>query len=57
MLPTEHQISPEIVAMVTSSAIFGAVFQWAQSDRKLSPEQVTDQVLSTLTSGLQEYLV
>ena len=48
-------IAPETIAMVTSSAIFGSVMQWVQAGRPLSAEQLTDQVLALLTSGLGMY--
>jgi len=50
-------ITPETIAIVTSSAIFGSVMQWVQAGRRQSPEQLTEQVLSLLTSGLGVYLV
>src|SRR5262249_25469903 len=52
-----HLGSPEMIAMVTSSAIFGSVMQWVKNCRKPSPEQLTDQILYLLTSGLGAYLM
>jgi len=52
----QQPITPEIVARATSFAIFGSVFQWAQTGRKGSPEQLTEGVLSLLTAGLGAYL-
>jgi AcrR family transcriptional regulator len=51
-----YRLSPEVVAMVTSWAIFGSALQWADRGRELAPEQLADQVLSLLKSGLQSYL-
>jgi AcrR family transcriptional regulator len=54
--PTQdHRLSPEVVAMVTSWAIFGSVLQWVDRGRKVAPEQLADQVLHLLISGLQSY--
>jgi hypothetical protein len=52
----DHPLSPEVVAMVTSWAIFGSALQWVDRGRKLAPDQLADQVLRLLTSGLQSYL-
>jgi AcrR family transcriptional regulator len=52
----EQVVSPEMIAMVTSSAIFGSVMQWVGSGRKLSPEKLTNQILWLLRSGLGAYL-
>jgi AcrR family transcriptional regulator len=51
-----YRLTPEVVAMVTSWAIFGSALQWVDHGRELSPEQLADQVLSLLKSGLQSYL-
>jgi AcrR family transcriptional regulator len=51
-----NSISAETIATVTSSAIFGSVMQWVMAGRKQSPEQLTEGVLSLLTSGLGAYL-
>ena len=52
----EHVLPPEMVAVVTSSAIFGSVMQWVVNGRKLSAEKLTDQILCLLSSGLGAYL-
>ncbi len=44
--------SSEAVATVTSWAIFGAALQWASGDRHQAPEQLADQVLAVMSSGL-----
>ncbi|HVO70331.1 MAG TPA: TetR/AcrR family transcriptional regulator [Aggregatilineaceae bacterium] len=54
--PARFPLSPEVVAMVTSWAIFGSVLQWVVQGRRLAPEQLADQVLRLLESGLQSYL-
>ncbi len=56
-LKTQDGISPEMISMVTSSAIFGSVLQWAANGHKLAAEVLTDQILMTLTSGLGAYLL
>jgi AcrR family transcriptional regulator len=48
--------TPETVAMMTSWALFGSALQWARMGRKITPEQLTEQLLATLTTGLQPYL-
>jgi len=52
-----HSISPETTAALLSWVIFGAAFEWANGDRKLSIEQVVDQMLPFLGAGLEPYLV
>jgi len=54
--PGLYSLSPEVVAMVTSWAIFGSVLQWVDHGRKLAPEQLADQILRLLVSGLKPYL-
>jgi len=49
-------ISPEMVADMTSWAIWGTVFEWAHSGRKLPAEKLADQVLALLQTGLQAYV-
>ena len=51
-----YGLTPEVVAMVTSWAIFGSALQWVDQGGELTPEQLADQVLSLLKSGLQLYL-
>lgn len=50
------ETTPEFVATVVSWAIFGSVSEWAHSHKKTSAEQLTDQVLMLLTTGLQPIL-
>jgi AcrR family transcriptional regulator len=54
--PAPYHLSPEIVAMVTSWAIFGSALQWVHQGRQLAPEQLADQVLHLLATGLQSHL-
>ena len=49
---TEAVDAPATVATVTSWAIFGSALQWASGDRRETPEQLADQVLSVMLSGL-----
>ena len=48
--------SPEVVTTVVSWAIFGTISQWAHGRKKISAEQVTDQVLALLMPGLHPLL-
>jgi AcrR family transcriptional regulator len=50
-------LAPEVVAKVTSWAIFGVVMEWSQSGRKQTPAQLTEEVLSLLVSGLKMLLL
>lgn len=50
-------VSSETIATVSSFAIFGVVFQWAESGRKLSLERLTEQVVTLLATGVGVYLV
>jgi AcrR family transcriptional regulator len=55
--PAQHSTAAvEIIVLTTSWAIWGTVFQWARTGRKLTPEQLTDQILVLLQPGLQVYL-
>lgn len=54
--PPQTSSAPEVVAMVCSWAMFGAVLHWAHEGRKYPPEQLVKQVLEMLTSGLSSYL-
>ena len=45
------------ITMTTSWAIWGSVFQWARTGCKIPAEQLTDQILTTIMSGLNNYLV
>ena len=49
-------VSPEMVAEMTSWAIWGTVFEWAHCGRKLPAEKLADQVLALLQTGLQAYV-
>ena len=49
--------SIEVIAMVVSWAIFGTILEVAWNSRKISPEQLTGQVLALLEPGLHAYLV
>lgn len=49
-------VSPETIATVSSFAIFGAVLEWARTGRKLSPERLTEQVVTLLATGVGVYL-
>jgi len=55
-MKAQRDVSPEVIGLVTSSAIFGSVLQWAANGHKLAPDVLTDQILMTLTSGLGAYL-
>ncbi|MBZ0290409.1 MAG: TetR family transcriptional regulator C-terminal domain-containing protein [Anaerolineae bacterium] len=50
-------VAAETVATVSSFAIFGAILEWTRSGRKSSPQQLTDQVVRLLTTGIGVYLV
>jgi AcrR family transcriptional regulator len=49
-------ITPEVITTVVSWGIFGTVSQWAHGRKKISAEQVTDQVLALLMPGLRPLL-
>jgi AcrR family transcriptional regulator len=49
--PRQAHVPPEMVATVMSTAIVGSVMEWAMNGRKVSAEQLTDQILFLLTSG------
>lgn len=50
-------VPPEMMAMVSSSAIFGSVMQWViNNERGVTPNQLTDHILRLLTSGLGVYI-
>ncbi len=55
-VPSRSGAAVETIALTTSWAIWGAVFQWARSGRKQEPEQLADQILALLRPGLQVYL-
>ena len=44
------------IAMTTSWAIWGSIFQWSRAGRKLPMAQLTDHLMTLLTPGLQPYL-
>ncbi len=46
----------EAAARLLSWAIWGSVFQWAREGRKIPREQMVDQVITLLKSGLLAYL-
>lgn len=46
----------EAIALTTSWAIWGTVFQWARNGRKIPAAQQTDQVMTLLQGGLRAYL-
>lgn len=48
--------TPEIVATVVSWTIYGSVSQWAHGHKRISAEQLTDEVLSLLITGLNPLL-
>jgi hypothetical protein len=48
--------TPEFVATVVSWAIFGSVSRWAHNHKRIPPEQLSDQVLGLLTTGLRPLL-
>lgn len=52
----KQDISPEVVSSMISWTIFGAVFEWVKTGRKLPAASLTEQVLTALTHGLQAYL-
>lgn len=47
----------EWIAITTSWAIWGSIFQWSRAGRKIPAAQLADRILSLLTPGLQPYLV
>jgi AcrR family transcriptional regulator len=48
--------TPEFVANVVSWVIFGSVSQWAHKHKRIPAEQLSDQVLGLLTTGLRPLL-
>lgn len=52
-----NTISVETLANMSSFAIFGAILEWSHTGRKSSPQQLTDQIVRLLTSGIGVYLV
>lgn len=46
----------ETLAMTISWAIWGTVFEWARTGRKIPAAQLTDQVVELVQGGLQTYL-
>jgi AcrR family transcriptional regulator len=59
-LPT-HKLplntTPEVITTVVSWAIFGTISQWAHGRKKISAEQITDQVLALLMPGLHPLFI
>src|SRR5262245_38751711 len=51
----EHPISPETVASVTSWVILGSALQWVHDGRKISAEQVADQLVAFQSPSLSDY--
>ena len=49
-------VSPETTAAILSWVIFGAAFEWANERQKVSIEQLVDQMLPFLSTGLEPYL-
>lgn len=47
----------EWIAITTSWAIWGSIFQWSRAGRKIPAARLTEQILALLTPGLQTYLV
>jgi AcrR family transcriptional regulator len=45
------------ITMTTSWAIWGSVFQWARTGRKIPAQQLTDQILMLIVPGMNNYLV
>ena len=54
-MPEGDKDERETTAVSLSWAIWGAAFQWAQENRKITPVQLTDQLLALAQSGLQTY--
>jgi AcrR family transcriptional regulator len=50
-------LAPEVIAMTSSAMIFGSVMQWVKAGRPYPAEQLTEQILSVMNSGLHPYLV
>lgn len=48
--------APETVAVTTSWAIWGSIFQWAREGRKIPAARKTEQILNVLQSGLHAHL-
>ncbi len=46
----------EWIAITTSWAIWGSIFQWSRAGRKIPAAQLADRILSLLMPGLQTYL-
>jgi AcrR family transcriptional regulator len=53
---TSIAIPAERMAAMISWTVFGSVLHWSHDGRKLSAEKLTDQIVGTLTTGLQPYL-
>jgi AcrR family transcriptional regulator len=49
-------VSAEALAIWTSSIIFGSAIQWLHSRSKLSAEEMTDQIMFLMMSGLEASL-
>lgn len=49
--------SLDAITMTTSWAIWGSVFQWARTGRKIPVPQLTDQILTLIVPGLHHYLL
>ena len=52
LLPADADVSPGVAATTASWAIFGSVLRWSRENRKLSAEQLVDQVLPLVMTGL-----
>ncbi|MCL5996173.1 MAG: TetR/AcrR family transcriptional regulator [Chloroflexi bacterium] len=50
---SSHRPTPEQAAMVTSWAIYGAVLQWSQQERREPAREFVKQVLPLILAGLQ----
>jgi hypothetical protein len=48
--------APEAIALTTSWAIWGTVFQWARNGRKIPAANLNDQIMTLLQGGLRDYL-
>ena len=49
-------VPAETIALTTSWAIWGTVFQWARTGHRIAAERLAEQILMTLDHGLRDYL-
>lgn len=50
--PANRPFPTETLALMTSWAIFGAAADWSKGTSRYTPEEITEQVMSVLTEGM-----